>query len=583
MNHHRFPTSTWTSSVFRFVRSGAPVFIAALAPLAFTAAGEGQPAFRIRAENTDPLNTDTGWAAAFNEEATVAADRPFRIRFELERDRLPPGAPGIALQYRRNDDEDWLEVGAHDFPYPEAEEPRSPRLSVVSTPAYAHGEPATDLLHGSARPFGGGAGINLAAQAPAWFAQEGHHEFEWPLVIRRFADGAVTNEEGDRFEVRLADHRGKTLPGARPARVRLTVPPGHVGGTFVETPGRIGPWQARNGDLYFIMEPAESYNVFMMVKSNDGGRTWREIDAGHRPETDDLESVDGRLIDGTLHLAHQVTRSLRYHSFRTSDHPTAPDTWATRDELAATERSVAQGTSLVVRRDGSMVAFFVGSTLHYNLRSADGKWRQSAPVAPAETRILAGPQAVLAADDVVHVACYRDDGTLWHHTLLPDGTFSPPALIAEGAGVGRPHYGSILPLVHLPDTNTVAIVYRLADGFLWERRASADGRLSPPVRVSERRVVQHAVDSQQTAADVVADGDTLHVLFIDETTRSLFSTHDRGGWQPATLRVDGIEGSWVRGNLLRRADGTRACGYIYDAGSRGGSGMNRYGEFPLIE
>jgi hypothetical protein len=363
--------------------------------------------------------------------------------------------------------------------------------------------------------------------------------------------------------------------------VRLTIAPNHVGGTFVETPGRIGPWQTSNGDLYFIMEPAESHNVFMMVKSGDGGRTWREVDGAHRPETDDLESVDGRMIDGVIHLAHQITRSVRYHRFRTSDHPAAPDTWEICDELVATERSIAQATSLAVRGDGSMVVFHVGATLHFVTRSPGGRWSASAPVDPAEPRILAGPQAVLAGDGIVHLAFYRDDGTLWHRMLSPDGRLSPPARLADGAGVGRDHYGSILPLALLPGANTVVVVFRLADGFLWERRIGPDGHLSEPARVSDRRVVQHAVDSQQPAADVITAGDTLHVLFVDEATRSLFSTQDRGGWKPATLRVDGIQGSWVRAGLVRRVDGTLTCGYVYDAGSNGGAGMNRFGAFAL--
>jgi hypothetical protein len=67
--------------------------------------------------------------------------------------------------------------------------------------------------------------------------------------------------------------------------LRMVIPPGHVGGTFVETPGRIGPWQASNGDLYFIMEPAETDNLFMMIKSTDDGATWREVDGARRPPT----------------------------------------------------------------------------------------------------------------------------------------------------------------------------------------------------------------------------------------------------------------------------------------------------------
>jgi len=59
------------------------------------------------------------------------------------------------------------------------------------------------------------------------------------------------------------------------------------------------------------MEPTESDNLFMMVKSTDCGRSWRDVDGANRPETDDLESVDGREVSGTIHIVHQVTQSIR--------------------------------------------------------------------------------------------------------------------------------------------------------------------------------------------------------------------------------------------------------------------------------
>ncbi len=140
----------------------------------------------------------------------------------------------------------------------------------------------------------------------------------------------------------------------------------------------------------------------------------------------------------------------------------------------------------------------------------------------------------------------------------------------------------MLPLVYLPQSDTVVVIYRLADGKLRERRISGDGQPSPPVVVADRRVVQHAVDSQQVGADAVAHDGGVVVLYIDEGDRGIYSTMNRGdGWEPPTLQVDGILGSWVRGNVFRRADGTTVYGYVYDAGSQGGAGMNRYGELVL--
>ena len=99
--------------------------------------------------------------------------------------------------------------------------------------------------------------------------------------------------------------------------------------------------------------------------------------------------------------------------------------------------------------------------------------------------------------------------------------------------------------------------------------------------MTDRAVVRDAVDSQQPGADAVLHGETVHVLFIDAATRSLFSTHDRGGWQPPVPQVADILGSWIRGSVYPRKDGVNVYGFVYDAGSLGGSGMNRFGEVLL--
>jgi hypothetical protein len=185
---------------------------------------------------------------------------------------------------------------------------------------------------------------------------------------------------------------------------------------------------------------------------------------------------------------------------------------------------------------------------------------------------------VLGANDTVHLAYYGMDGTIWYRRLLRDGTLTPKQQLASGLGATRAEYGAVLPLVFVPRTNTVVIVYRQADGRLWERRVVNERELTPAVQVTDRVVIQDAVDSQQPAADAVLDGETVHVLFVEETSRSIFSTHANRGWQPSILRVDKVLGSWLRGNLYTRMDGVKVYGYIYDAGSDGGAGMNRFDE-----
>jgi hypothetical protein len=190
---------------------------------------------------------------------SVYADRPFRIRFEVESGREPAVSSSIPTQRSRLDGRRSARL-----PKPDSNDPKTPRVSIVSCAAYKNGAATTNLLAGSAAAFQAGTGISLAGRTLPWTGGASHGEFEWSLVVRRFADGAETNEEGDAFELRMVAAGEAPAGTSRNPVLRLTIPLRHVGGTFVETPGRIGPFRAANGDLYFIMEPAETSNLFMM-------------------------------------------------------------------------------------------------------------------------------------------------------------------------------------------------------------------------------------------------------------------------------------------------------------------------------
>ncbi len=181
----------------------------------------------------------------------------------------------------------------------------------------------------------------------------------------------------------------------------------------------------------------------------------------------------------------------------------------------------------------------------------------------------------------MHLAYYSPDGSIWYRRLSRKGALSKPQRLASGLKTSRSAFGSVLPLLYHSETDTLFIVYRSKDGALWERRVVGSGDPTPAVKATDRAVVQHAVDSQQPAADVVLDGETLHILFVDKATRSVYATHNDGGWQPSKLLVDKILGSWIRGSVYMRPDGTKVLGYVYDAGSDGGAGMNRFREVRL--
>ena len=414
-------------------------------------------------------------------------------------------------------------------------------------------------------------------------------------MIRRFADGAVTNNESDVFAFRMVSEDGRPVRTLALPELSLTIPAGHLGGTFVETPGRIGPWQTSSGARYFIMEPTETDNVLMVVRSEDAGRTWQEVDGANRPRSDDLEGLASVFVDGVIHILHQTSDHVWYHAFNTADtslfrnESSTGDTWGITDDSVATPTEPpTQVAALAARSDGSLVAVYGGAQhLHYKIRSAEGIWGIEYNIEASAGSFLSGPQTVTGQDDVVHLAYSRSDGTGWYRQILPSGSLSDPVQLTNDLGITEYDVGAFLPLVYLSQSETVVTVYRRSDGVLESRFINRNGVPANPAQVSDRKVVQNAVDSDQVGADAIvasdADGDRVHLLFIEADTGSIYATNagSDGSWVPAMLQIEGIHAQWVRGALNTNEAGQRVYGFVYDAGSNGGSGMNKYAELGL--
>lgn len=460
-------------------------------------------------------------------------------------------------------------------------EASTPRVSIVSSQAFENGSATDDLLDQSDLPFGGGAGLSLRSRTPAFSAPGQHGEWSVPIVIRRFADEATMNRSGDRFDFRLVDEQGGPLPAINTASVTLIVPDGHIGGTFVETPMRLGPWQTETGDLYFIIEPSETWNRMMMVRSADAGRTWREVDGAGRPATGDLEGLASVYVGGRIHVLHQISEQVLYHAFDPHERGGA---WVVRDELIAEPAPPpTQVADLAVRSDGSIVAVYgAGDGLHYAIRPLDGEWSAGIPIPGPAGSIVSGPTVVLGSDDIVHLAYTANTGTAWARRIEPGGALSDAVLLADTLGTGEQDVGALLPLVTLNEDRAVVLIYRTRDGHLYERRSTGDDRWSEPVAVSDHVVVQSPVDSDQVGADAIAIGDTVHVAFIESQTGTLF--HAVGlnqSWSAAQPIVTGTNAQWVRGQPITTPTGQSAYAIVYDAGSNGGSGLNRFLSIPL--
>ncbi|MGJ3242221.1 MAG: sialidase family protein [Opitutales bacterium] len=537
-------------------------------------------AFRFRSVTGLPLNADGGWAGARNAGISHPVDQPFRLRIRIEAGSGHPVPRRFSLQYRLNDS-DWMPVIASDFPYPEA---ATPPVAVVGTEADEPAAETMPLLGRADTAFLPGAGLNLQASTPFWAGVDTAGEWSWPLVIRRYGDGPVAIKDGDQVSLRVVDDVGKPLPTETLPTVTAQVPDGHLGGTFIETPGRIGPWEATNGDLYFLMEPTETDNVFMVLKSMDRGATWHEVDGPNRPAAGDLEGVASVLIDGTIHSLHQTSDAVWHHAFRSSDHPEAPDTWAFTDkQVAAPPEPPIQTVSLTARPDGSLVGFFAGpGDLRLAEGTPDGAWQPVATLRPEGPHSLSGPVALSEPDGTLHLAYTRSDGTAWYRQLRPDNTLTDKQQVTDGLGTEEADWIALLPLARDARNDQVSLIFRRTEGTLVEHRIR-NGILDTPATVTDRPVIQNAVDSDQAGADLVIHDGKRYVLFIDRADQDLWLTQTgaNGTWQPPKRLIDGITAQWVRGQVQTRGPDGPVYGFVYDAGSNGGAGMNRYGSVPL--
>lgn len=540
-------------------------------------------AFRVRADFNVDLDEDLGWAADIDKAPSMTVDSPFRIRFETESDTTKSRRQ-YSLQYRWNDGP-WVYMDAQEFPYPSA---ATPPMSIVGCDAFFYGEKADDLIAVSDLPAARGAGICLAPTTPGWRPEAvsgASAEWEWAMVIRRWVDGPELVRDGDRFALRMVDQYGFPLPGPVPV-LTVHVPKGHLGGTFVETPARIGPWENSRGELYFIMEPTETDNVFMIVKSSDGGQSWFEVDADHRPRADDLEGVGSILsANGIIHIVHQTSDAVFHHAFATTDHHGMQDRWIIDSQVIATpQEPPTQVADIALRPDGCLVvAYGAGSSLHLCIRETNGSWGAAIPVDPQNPHGLTSPSLVCRPDGTVEIAYKSMDGKGWCRQLLPDNSLTPPQLFAKDLGISESESIAILPLVYLHAIETTVAVFRKTDGYLYQSRRSPDNRWSKPARVSDRLVVTNAVDSDQAGADVVAFGNQLWIAFIAQDDRDLYLSvvEDSQPVSAATRIVSKIDGSWVRGQMLDRQTDSPGYGLIYDAGSQGGSGYNRFIFYPI--
>lgn len=551
-----------------------------------------QPNFRIRSNAGVPLNADVGWAADLNNAATIDAEVPFRIRFEVEETDAGSFEGRFKLQWRKGVGA-WMNAQDYDPPNASATE----AVGIIESDQYVDGEETSDLLGASSARFVAGTGEEDNSTAQYALSNE-HTEIEWTIVIHTFYDNAAQNVGGDTFEFRVVHADGTAFQGPyNNPKITLNIPRGLIGGTYVENPNRIGPFADANGNLYAIIEPSETFNRFMVVKSADGGATWAEADGAHRPETNDLEGVDAVQVGDTLHISHLPNTQVVYHRFRMSAHPTDPDTWEITDErITSGIDQTDQATALAVRTDGTIVVFYRRSDpqeiVKYKIRTVEGAWSPEYDlddtITPHDTTWVT---VVKGANDKVHIFYQdRDAPAIYHRSLDRANVLSRRTTISTEIGTGIHEQMSIVPPLYWDEHGVEKIIvgFKGADDRIYTSILTDDGLPSTPALASDLPVDYGAGASRAPAASLAVDGATVYLHYADQDTGDIFRDRNSSGsgWGSDIEEIDSVTGHWLRSHVFTHGQvqgNGRVVGYIWDNGSAGYTGYIRYSEHQLNE
>ena len=542
-----------------------------------------QEYFQIRSGDTEDLNADTGWAAGENVNATIGTGLPFRIRFKVRETDAGTDSTGFKLQVNRNSG-GWVDVDVLGGLAPAA-------LAVLSS-QFDDGDPTSTELLTSTTTYVDGEGLEVNSMGNYSLTSE-ETEFEWCLMIMGFHDGPAQNIATDELEFRVVEADGTVFGGVYTnPTITVSETPGYIGGTYAEHPCRIGPFKDTNGNLYAVIEYAESQNDMAMIKSTDGGDTWRAMDAANRPTENDIEGIDVFQDGDTLHIAHAAS-AVYYHRFQMSDHA-SPDTWEITDEVVDNTITghTTQVASLAKRSDGTIVMFYVDAASPdqclYKIRN--GSWGSSISIDTESSINFVSPFCVLGANDLIHLL-YKDDtnGIIYHRSLNSSDVLSDRETIKTGVAITSTLRIPYLPPIYYDssgDEKIMLLYQQISDQPLSQKTITNDGSPSSEVAATDNDVEQNEGSSHKVIASADADGTNVHLFYVEKDIYDIWRTSndDEGGWITDVEEQDAVYAQWFRGFVFTHSSGNggdRVFGYIWDNGSSGGTGFIQYDEYVI--
>ncbi len=379
-----------------------------------------------------------------------------------------------------------------------------------------------------------------------------------------------------------------------PADCPETILPGSIDGVEPESHSHHPPIIDGNGNLYRIVEsPQDDGNEPKMMKSDDGGATWAEVDGGNRPDASDLEGTY-QLQVGTR-VFFTVTRGsdVWFFAFDTSDGDN-PDTWLPTEQVDEdlSNGSVVQFSSLAQLQDGSFWLAYsdtlVSGRQQIALRPRDPAGVYGAKISvDVDSGSWTGPRLVSGSDDTTHLF-YKDD--LDHHvywrTIAPDGELSRATQV-DADGSSQEPIPHTHPVVFEVDGQEV-IAFAMANGD--DQLAAVtivDGALEPEETLSDDPVLQNppVLLNEGAVAHVALAGTTVHAVWTDDATGAVLH-RSKAASQPwsevATLwSMPDANASWLYCTVLTNF-GCPRLGCTLDVGPHEDDiGDIQYLEFPL--
>lgn len=545
-----------------------------------------QEYYRIRSGDTVGLNTDSGWAAAENTDATIGTGVEFRIRFKVRETAAGNDNAGFKLQVNRNSG-GWVDVDVLGGT-------SAPATQAVISSQFADGDATSTELLSSTTTYVNGEGLEDNNSGSYSLTSE-EAEFEWCLQIMSLHDGPAQNVASDTLDFRVVESDGTVFTGTYTnPTITVSETAGYIGGAFIETPDYVGPVIDTNGNIYFLIEHAETENAATIIKSTDGGDTWRPIDHANRPTNGDMEGMSLFQDGDTLHIGH-VRSQVFYHSFRMSDHGTNPDTWDITDEsVDSTITSfTTQYSSIHKRSDGTIVLFYVdgGSPMRCYYKIRNGSWGSRNTVDSEASTDFISPSSVLGASNKIHLI-YKDEtnGIIYHRSLSSGDSLSGRETIATGVSTSiSGDNAPFCPPVYYDSSGNekILIAYKKswADAGFY-RIITNDGAPSSELGLADNDIQWSQGGSHQMTACLAVDGTNVHLLYCHDTENDMYRTSndDDAGWVTDVEEIDGVDVDWVRSAVITHSagnGGAKVLAYIWDNGSDGGTGKAWYGEYAL--